>query len=170
MFKVRPQTLRKGEIMVILSLSLLITCSYTDLRERGISLALLAAFSTSCAVLLISILIFGDRYGFLKKSLVYEPSIINILSGLIPGFLLLLISRIFKESVGMGDVYVVMLLGLMLGFEKTFTILFVSMLMTAAFGLICMAFGRRNRKDSLPYIPFLLGAFTFIFTADHLRF
>ena len=90
--------------MIILSLSLLIICSYTDLRERGISLALLAAFSTSCAVLMISVLIFGERLGFLKRSLVYEPDIINIIAGLIPGLILLIISMLTKEAIGRGDV------------------------------------------------------------------
>lgn len=148
--------------MILLSLSLLITCSYTDLRERGISLALLAAFSTSCVVLLVSVHIFGDRFGFLKRSLLYEPGIVSILSGLVPGLILLVVSRLSKEAVGMGDVYVVLLLGVMLGFEKTFAVLFVSMLLTAAYGLICMALGSRSRKDSLPYIPFLLGAFAVV--------
>lgn len=148
--------------MLILSLSLLITCSYTDLRERGINLAVLAAFSTSCVALLAGVLIFGDRLEFLKASLFYEPDIINILAGLIPGFILFAINRITGEAIGMGDVYVILLLGLMLGFEKTFTVLFLSMMMTAGYGLICMALGSRSRKDSLPYIPFVLGAFAVI--------
>jgi leader peptidase (prepilin peptidase)/N-methyltransferase len=101
----------------------------------------------------------GDKFGVLKRSLVYEPGIINILSGLIPGLILLVICRISKEAVGKGDVYVVLLLGLMLGFEKTFTILFLSMTMTAVFGLGCLAVGNRKKKDSLPFIPFVLGAF-----------
>lgn len=152
--------------MLLLSLSLLITCSYTDLRERGISLALLAAFSTSCAVLMISVLIFGERLVFLKRSLVYEPDIINIIAGLIPGLILLIISMLTKEAIGRGDVYVVMLLGFMLGFEKILTILCLSMVMTALTGLVCMVLGIRSRKDSLPYIPFILGAYTIMLMSD----
>lgn len=154
--------------MLILSLSLLITCSYTDLRERGISLALLAAFSISCVTLMISALIFGEKLGFLKRSLVYEPGIVNIITGLIPGLILLVINRLTKEAVGRGDVYVVMLLGLMLGFEKTFTVLCLSMVMTALAGLVCMAFGSKSRKDSLPYIPFVLGAYTIMLMSDRI--
>lgn len=148
--------------MTLLCFSLLIICSYTDLRERGISLALLAVFSMSCSALLVSVLIFGDRFGFLKRFLVYEPGIINIFSGLIPGLILLVICRFSGEAVGLGDVYVVMLIGLMLGFEKTFSVLFLSMLMTALFGLVCMVTGSRSRKDSLPYIPFVLAAFSIL--------
>ena len=144
--------------MIILSFSLLIICSYTDLRERGISLVLLAAFSISCVVLLVSVSIFGDRWAFLKSTVGYEPSPVNILAGLIPGLILLAVNRITKGAVGLGDVYVILLLGVMLGFEKTFTILFLSMVMTALFGLACMALGNRNRKDSLPYMPFVLAA------------
>ena len=145
--------------MLILSLSLLIICSYTDIRERGINLKIIAAFSVSAVILLAGVFISGDRFLILKRSLMYEPDLISIIYGLIPGLFLFAICRITKEAVGMGDVYVILLLGLMTGFEKTFAVLFLSMVMTALTGLACIAFGSRKKKDSLPYIPFVLGAF-----------
>ncbi len=145
--------------MLILSLSLLIICSFTDIRERGINLKIIAAFSVTVVILLTGVFVSGDRFEILKRSLMYEPDLINIIYGLIPGLFLLVICRITKEAVGMGDVYVVLLLGLMTGFEKTFAVLFLSMVMTALFGLACIALGSRKKKDSLPYIPFVLSAF-----------
>ena len=147
------------EKMLILSLSLLIICSYTDIKERGIDLRIIAAFFISVVILFTGVFVSGDKFEILKKSLMYEPEIINILSGLIPGLFLLAVCRITKGAVGMGDVYVVLLLGLMTGFEKTFAVLFLSMVMTALTGLACIAFGSKKKKDSLPYIPFVLGAF-----------
>lgn len=146
--------------MLLLSLTLLIMCSYTDLKERIINLALLGTFLASALILLASVLMFGVRYESLRKCLVYEPSAANILYGLIPGIILFIVCRVSKEAIGKGDVYVIMILGVMLGFEKTFILLFLSMVLTAVYGLICMAWGSRNRKDSLPYIPFVLCAFT----------
>ena len=145
--------------MWILCLLLLIICSYTDLRERGISLGLLAASLTSCILLMISVEIYGDRCELMEGWLIYEPGFKRILCALIPGMGLFIICKATKEAVGMGDVYVTFLLGLMLGFNNTVNLLFVSMIITAAFGLCHMILTGKSRKETLPYMPFLLGGY-----------
>lgn len=144
--------------MIILSLSLLIISSYTDLRERGISLVLIAVSLISCITLMIGVEIYGSRFGLPEWCLLYEPGVKTILPALLPGLVLLIIHRISEPSIGMGDVYVVLLLGLMLGLYNTGVLLMTSMTLTAVFGLICMAAKGKNRKDTLPFMPFLLSA------------
>ena len=152
--------------MILLSLLLLIISSYSDLRNRGISVMLPAAFLTSDILLLAGVHIFGGRYEILKRCLVYEMDLTNIACGLLPGAVLFVISLVTKEAVGRGDVILIMLLGLMLGPEKVFGLLVLSMVLTAVFGIGCMVLKRKSRKDTLPYIPFILGAFLVMMAAD----
>ena len=155
--------------MVLLSLLLLIMCSYTDLRERGISVMLLAAFLTSSILLMIGVSILGDKYVMLKGMLLYEPGVLSIVSALVPGIVLFAVSRISGGAVGMGDVYLILILGFMIGFEKITALIFVSTAITALFGMFYMISGRGGRKDSLPYAPFMLAAYICIMSFLHLK-
>lgn len=145
--------------MKILSILLLVICSYTDIRERGISIRVLSVFIVSSAALMISTYMLGDRYGVIKRSLIYEPDPVNILLSLLPGIILLIISFISREAIGRGDVYVVSLLGFMTGIDRILAILLISMLSCGIFGLAYMVMRGKSRKDTLPYVPFLLGAY-----------
>ena len=145
--------------MYIICLILLIICSYTDLRERGISLVLLAASLISCVMLMVCVKIFGNSCEQMDSWLIYEPCPTGILCALIPGMLLFIICRATTGAIGVGDVYVMLLLGLMLGFGNTMTLLFVSMMITALYGICVMILKGTSRKESLPYMPFLLGGY-----------
>ena len=145
--------------MQSLSLLLLIICSYTDLKKRVISMRVLAVFLFLTAGLIVCAYVSDSRYLAIGESLIYDPSAENIIFSLIPGAVLFFISLFSKEAIGKGDVYLVGLLGLMTGFERIFVILFISMVACAAFGSICMLAKRKGKKDTLPYVPFLLGAY-----------
>ncbi len=145
--------------MLLLSLFFLIICSFTDLRERGISIVLLAAFLTSSILLTIGVCIYGERYGNLKGLLEYTPGLISVAAALIPGIILFFIGKLTKGAVGEGDAYMIFVLGFMMGPEKIIFLLFVSMVITAVFGIFYMISGRGGRHDALPYAPFLLASF-----------
>ncbi len=144
--------------MIFLSLFLLIISSYTDLRERGISLMLLAVSLISCIALMTGVEIYGNITGLPEWFILYEPKMINILAALLPGLFLLIVHRISEGSIGKGDVYVVLILGLMLGLYNTGVLLMMSMVFTAVFGLIYMKLKGMGRKAALPFMPFLLSA------------
>ncbi len=144
--------------MLVIGIFLLIICSYTDLRNRSISIKLLAAFLTSSLALMAAVHIFGDRMRIPEGILVYEPGPVSLLAALIPGLIMYAVCRISREAVGMGDVYLISVLGIMFGAVNTFVLIMLSMFMTAMFGMVCMAVNRLNRKSFLPYAPFLLGA------------
>lgn len=144
--------------MIFLSLSLLIISSYTDLRERGISLMLLAVSLISCIALMTGVEIYGNSTGLPEWIILYEPKMMNILAALLPGLFLFIVHRISEGSIGKGDVYVVLILGLMLGLYNTGVLLMMSMVFTAVIGLICMKLKGIGRKAALPFMPFLLSA------------
>ncbi|MCR5420915.1 MAG: prepilin peptidase [Lachnospiraceae bacterium] len=145
--------------MWFLGLFVLIIFCYTDLRERGISLRLLAASLISVIILMISVKIYGEKIELLKSCLAYELNIINIIWGLLPGVFLLVINKITREAIGKGDVYVIFLLGFMLGFRNTIELIIISMLLTAVFGVVYIVVCGKDKKAALPYMPFLLIAF-----------
>ena len=145
--------------MQSLSFLLLSICSYTDLRKRTVSIRVLVTFLILTAGLMVGVYAFGDRYGKTGLSLMYEPNAENIILSVIPGAVLLLISLVSREAIGRGDVYLVGILGLMIGFEKIFAVLFISMVSCAVFGSICMLVKGKGKKDTLPYVPFLFGAY-----------
>lgn len=155
--------------MRIICLLLLIICSYTDLRERGISLVLLAASLISCAALMISVEIYGNSCKLMENWLIYKPELRGILCALIPGTLLLIVCRLSREAIGMGDVYVMLILGLMLGFANTMALMFISMVITALFGVFRIIRKGGSRKESLPYMPFLLGGYLLMLCTGMIR-
>ena len=159
--------------MIILVIFMLIICSYTDLRERSISLKLLAAFLISSVLLIVTAYFIRDKWeligvagkwentgkwGFIVNRLYYEPSPLNIASSLLPAGIMYLIHRISQGALGKGDVYMILVLGIMTGCRNTFFLIMISMLMTAVTGMIFIAVKRMDRKSALPYAPFLLGA------------
>ena len=148
--------------MTILSILMLAVCSYTDLRCRLISKYVLAVFLASVLGLMVCVYIFGNRFIFINGCLLYDLKAENIICALIPGIILFVISILTGEAIGRGDVYVIGLLGLMIGFDGIFAVLFVSMISCALFGIIYMAVTGKGRKETLPYIPFLLGAYLVI--------
>ena len=110
--------------MRTLSLVFLITCSYTDIKEHRINRVMPVLFLTFSVILMVCVHFLGERFAVLDRLLFYKPDRLSITCAFIPGLILLVISIISREAVGRGDVYVVAVLGLMLGFDRTFFILF----------------------------------------------
>ena len=89
------------------------------------------------------------------------------LSGLIPGavffFLIHIISLIFFEqenSIGMGDIKILLPIGLILGFRRCFIAVFISIITGGVVGLILVITKIKGRKDPIPFGPFLvIGAY-----------
>lgn len=152
--------------MCILSLIMLTICSYTDLRRRQISVRVLAVFLILAAGLMTGVHFFGSRYAGIKNCLSYDLRLENIVFSLIPGLGLFVVSLLTREAIGRGDVCVVGILGLMTGFDTAFASLFISMVACALCGLVLLVIKGKSKKDTLPYIPFLLGAYL-VFVINH---
>lgn len=75
---------------------------------------------------------------------------------LIGGGVLLLCLLISRKSIGMGDVKMFSVIGLIYGFNNTFTIMMISLLIMAAVGIFLMIRKKADRKSTLPMAPFLM--------------
>ncbi len=87
------------------------------------------------------------------------PAIPDILSGLIPGAFLLLLSLASREAIGRGDALTVSLLGAALGLTETLGILMLALMGSAFFCCLLLLMHRAAKHTALPFIPFLTGAY-----------
>lgn len=83
-----------------------------------------------------------------------------LLGALAGGGTLLLIALIAlygfkKEGMGGGDIKLMAMAGLYLGWRLTILSLFLSVCLAAAIGIVLMALGKKKRQDAIPLGPFL---------------
>ena len=79
-------------------------------------------------------------------------------------FFLLLSSLSREKWMGMGDSYLAILLGLVVGFPKILLALFLAFFIGAIYGMLMMVIGKKKMKSQIPFAPFLvLGTFMALF-------
>lgn len=127
-------------IVILLGIS-----SYTDIKMRKISMRLL---------LLFGILGIPVWIGKFYANGIYE--ICMFLFGMIPGALLLLLGKATSESVGYGDGYLFIVIGIYTGFSRTIGILVIALFLIAMLSIVLLIFQKANRKTELPFIPVVL--------------
>lgn len=76
--------------------------------------------------------------------------------GMLPGVFLFLVSKVTNEAIGLGDVYLILVMGGLVGLYKTIIILTGAMFLCAIAGLFLMFFRHWGRKKTIPFVPFLL--------------
>ena len=66
----------------------------------------------------------------------------------------LLCGFIMKNSVGMGDVKLFGLIGLFLGFNNAFSVIFFTLVICCIFSIVLLASKKKKKKDVIPMAPF----------------
>jgi leader peptidase (prepilin peptidase)/N-methyltransferase len=99
-----------------------------------------------------------------------QVAVVNLLSGIISFLFFIIISLVFslllkKQSMGGGDIKLVFLLGLFLGFPNIVIALYGAFLTGGIFGIILILWRKKSfRKATIPFGPFLvLGAVISLF-------
>lgn len=78
-------------------------------------------------------------------------------------FFWILVAISHETWMGMGDAYLAILIGLLLGFPGTLWSLTLSFGMGAIIGSVLVAFGKKGMKSQVPFAPFLaLGTYIFL--------
>lgn len=94
---------------------------------------------------------------------------------MIGGGILLLISILGyylygkREVMGMGDVKLLIVIGLLCGFKNTLLILAVSSVLAALIGIALFAAGKKSRTDKLAFGPFIIVAFYIVLLLPMLK-
>ena len=124
----------------IVMLVLLAYSAYTDIKCREIMM--IPVYACMLVGLLGPI-----AYGSEWKGIVY---------GAIPGVLMLAFSFISRGSVGEGDAYLFIVLGMLTGIRMTLDVMVVSSLTAALYSGINLLTGRLKKKDCIAFVPFVL--------------
>ena len=100
---------------------------------------------------------FGPAVGLCMVCLgygIFDSGVMQTLTGILPGTVLLLISIVAPGQIGMGDGLIAIGYGAVIGWRRTCLWLLFAFFFTAVTGVI-IGITQKNNRISLPFIPFL---------------
>lgn len=124
----------------LLVLFLLALNAWSDLRKRQISL-LISGIAGVGGIFLI---------------LIGSISVKEAAMGICIGIVLLLLSILTKDGIGFGDGLITVVTGCYLGGEDNLLLVGGGFFLAAIFGVSVLIIKKVNRKEELPFVPFLL--------------
>lgn len=83
--------------------------------------------------------------------------------GVVPGLLVLILSYATHGKIGMGDGFVMMVCGMVLSLSDNLFLLFFALVMSAVTGAVLMVFRRVKRSYTMPFVPFICVSFGAVF-------
>ena len=83
--------------------------------------------------------------------------------GAVLGAVLLLLSKILRGAIGVGDGLVVLLVGFVMGIYGGCVVLFYSLFLASLFSIVMLCLKKLKKKDSIPFIPFLFISYLGVF-------
>jgi len=132
----------------------------------GIVLAILALADLFYGVVLMPIIWVGTIVTIIYRSILwyfgaYNPADLGtaaLLAGAFFGFFWLLYKLTKGRGMADGDMYAAMYMGLLLGWPKGMVAMVLSFVLGAVVGLFLIITKLRSRKDTVPFVPFMVGA------------
>ena len=75
--------------------------------------------------------------------------------GVVIGVIFICVSKLTKGQIGLGDGYLISIIGIMVGAYRNLEIITYSFLASAIVSIILLTFFRYGKKHTIPFIPFL---------------
>lgn len=125
----------------ITAFSLLILCTYYDIRFKKLPVFILVIFA------IIIIIINGLEDSLFSRAVFFR---------IIPGTVFLMLALMTRQAVGYGDGIIIILLGLSLGSKRCITVVFIGLVLSSVFSLYILLLKKGSRQTRLPFVPFLL--------------
>lgn len=129
--------------MIVIILFLLV-CSYYDIKDRVV-------YTNICGLFLLIAIIL--------ELMIVNKEITVVVCGIIPSIFIFIISIISNESIGKGDAFIFLIIGIMLGGIDTLIVFFMALVITVIYSIPLLIFRHKNKKISLPFSPFILTSF-----------
>ena len=127
----------------------LLILSIFDIRERRISVLLLAAGSIFTGIV-VTYELFAGYISWLQPVL-----------GSLPGIFLLLVAW-FSKKAGYADGVVLLWIGVLYGYREGLSILGVSLFLVSMTSVLLLILRKVKKQTRIPYIPFLAVGFTIV--------
>lgn len=126
----------------------LVVLGYIDTKEGIIpNTMILLALAFWAVLLLLDIFVAGNDWA--------DVLMFSVLGGLFCGGILALVSLLVKNALGMGDVKMFFVLGLLYGVTDTYSILLFSMVVMAAVSIVLLILKKVTTKTAVPMAPFV---------------
>ncbi len=130
----------------------LVIVGYIDFKEKIIPNALIVTGICFWAILTtVDILV--------AQSSVKQVLLYSLVGGLLCGGILFSIAIIVKTALGMGDVKMFTVLGLLYGVSNTYSILLFSMVLMAIVSIVLLILKKVTKKTAVPMAPFVVVGF-----------
>ena len=98
------------------------------------------------------------NYGFQVQILSFR-TFSGVLGAMVAFLFFFIIVSVSKEKwMGMGDAYLALLAGLIVGFPNIFLMLTLAFAIGAVFGVILVILGKKKMQSQIPFAPFLVSA------------
>ncbi len=126
---------------------MLAVTSIEDLISKRVNISSLALFALAGVIIRLCIL---------------KDSYLSILAGTAIGVVLLIVSKLSKGQLGMGDGAVLIVTGIYLGFWSNTALLWLASLLSGVVCLVLWLFLHKDKTYTVPFVPFLLVAYMII--------
>jgi leader peptidase (prepilin peptidase)/N-methyltransferase len=146
--------------------SLFVALSIIDLEQQILPNKLIYPFLVIAPIIsillgpnLVRVADFGNFFSQWLTN-IYLANFVSVIAGAVSGLLILLIPLLFlRGGMGMGDLKLIMLIGMITGFPLIFISVFISVILGGIIAGILLLTGIKKRKDAIPFGPFIcLGA------------
>lgn len=131
--------------------AMLLACSVQDFRKKKIFLWMI----------ILGAILIGICVPFCNTL-----SILERLGGIAIGVVVAVISIATAGKIGMGDGLLLSVTGLGLGFWGNLELFAIALLLAAIISIILLILRIVDRKKSIPFVPFLLMGYLFVFIVD----
>lgn len=131
------------EINIFLAGIFLFICVVTDIKKKKISVV-------ACVVFFVAGLTVDILY---KMESLEELG--NMWQSFLPGIILILLAVVTKEKIGKGDGLVMVVMGILLGIEKSLEIFMTALFLSAAVAIGLIITKKVKRNYEMPFVPFL---------------
>lgn len=128
-------------VQFIITAGGLIVNTVLDFRKKEVSLIIAAIMGS---------------YGILWRIFTVTEFSLDMVFGLLPGIISLFIAGITKESIGYGDGWILLALGISIGGRNMIIICMVALFAAGICAFILIVFFRKDRKYQIPFVPFIL--------------
>lgn len=132
------------KIADVIVLALLAICGVSDWKKKTIPILYLLILSVTVVI---------------SSFLCTDVSIEHRIGGVLLGIFFLIVSKCTREAIGYGDSWLILFLGLQLGYLQAIGVLFVASMFAAVASLFFLWRCRWRRNSTLPFVPFLTIAY-----------
>ena len=127
----------KGIVLLFLAIGVI-----WDLKKKAVPANYLCVFGIVAII------------GFILD-VVNGKKLLDSVWGLIPGFIVVMLSTLTKEQVGLGDGVILLCVGCLQSVRDTTCMIFIALIMVTVVAMLLLIIRRVGRKATIPFVPFL---------------